>query len=292
MKTPSPEEVERFRRWALSRYTQRSTAKLMADVLTACRNDGLPPEAERRAARLKDYAWAWDVWGDARADGVDLKPLPITRPEVPPAPKRGGRRAREPKRLREARAMTSTEYEAMLDALAKEESAAGRAVYVMARTGLRVSDVLRISIPALRRALAEGEGAQLPVMVKGDKPALVLLEPAFDAWLRLGQVAWMGAKTIADVVTGQPFSDTEANGAAYERCRRIIKKLAPLAEGRVHLHRLRRTVGVELLRRGASIEDVQQALIHDSVKTTEKSYTDEYRAGQAARALGKLRGRP
>jgi integrase len=282
----TPQDLEAFKARALTRYTARSVAKLASDVRTMVANKGEPPEAQRRIARLKDYAWAWDVWGDAREE-ITLPELPIPRPVVPAAPKRGGRRAREPKRLRESKAMTSSEFEVVLGALEAEQGSAARVVELMLRTGLRYADVARVRIDALRSALHDGES--LPIIVKGDKPAMVKLGPALDAWTRAYASAFVGAVTLADAVTGVPNSDTEANGAAYERCRRVIKRIgAKHVEGRSHLHRLRHTVGIELLRRGASIEDVSQALIHDSVKTTERSYTDEYRAEQAAGALERL----
>jgi integrase len=285
------DDLERFRAWCLGRYSKRSSTKLVADVRTMVRTGGEPPLAQQRVKRLKDYAWAWDVWNDARADGCKLPELKLARPEVPEAPKRGGRRAREPKRLREARAMTTAEWEAMLTALEGDSSMAARVVEIMARTGLRVGDVLRVRLAALRTALPAGEAGELAVLVKGEKPTMVKLGAAADAWRRAYASSWRGAVTIADAVTGKPSSDTEASGAAYERCRRVMKHHGAVlaVDGRIHLHRLRRTVAIELLRRGASIEDVQQALLQESVKTTERSYTDEYRAEQAASALNRLR---
>lgn len=290
---PSQAELDRFAAWAITRYTQRTVAKLRADVRTMCANRGVPPEATRRIKRIKDYAWAWDVWGDAIADGVKLAPLPIERPVVPAAPLRGGRRAHEPKRVREAVALSSADYGRMLESLAQDKRPAARLVELLGHTGLRVADALRVRLADLRAALADGEDGVLPVLVKGDKPALVSLQPAHALWLELERLAPPGAVTLADVVTGVPGSDTEASGAAYERCRRVMKRHGKVLglDGRLHLHRLRRTVGVELLRRGASIEDVQQVLIHDSTKTTERSYADEYRAEQARAALARLKER-
>lgn len=279
-----------FERWAILRYTQRSVAKLVADIRTMVRTNGQPPEAQRRVKRLKDYRWAFDVWEDCRRDGVALDPLPIERPVVPEAPKRGGRRAREPKRVLEAKSMSSEEYEAILAALEADPRPAARVVEIMARTGLRYADVARVQIAPLRTALS-GDGV-LKIVVKGDKPVSISLEPARLAWTRVAELG-QGKVRVADVVTGQPDSDPEANGAAYQRCVRVIKKhgLATHVDGRVHLHRLRRTVGNELLRRGASLEDVQQVFIHDSIKTTERNYADEHRTEQAQRALALLKKR-
>jgi integrase len=287
-----PEAVARFKAWALRRYTARTTSKLLGDLATMIAHDGEPPDSQRRAARLRDYRWTWDVWGDAREE-AKLPELPLPRPVPPAAVQRGGRRAREPKRLREATAMPSEGYRAFLDAIAKDDRPAARVVEIMARTGLRVADVLRVKLDALRTALAAGEKGTLPILVKGEKPALVEVRPALDAWRRAYASAWQGAETLADAVTGRSGSDPEAQGAAYERCRRTMKRhgLAAGVDGRLHLHRLRRTVGAELLNQGASLEEVQQVLIHDSIKTTEQWYTDEYRAKAAGNALDRLNRR-
>lgn len=290
---PTQIELNAFERWALQRYTPRSVHKLVADIRTMVRTKGEPPAAQRRAQRIRDYAWAWDVWGDCRADGVVLPELPLSRPVPPPAPKRGGRRGREPKRVLEARSMTSEEYERVVEALAADPHPAARLVEVMARTGLRYADVARVGLAALRAALRTKQ--TLVIRVKGDKEARIDLEPALDAWQAIDTLGRgiPGAVRVADVATGRRDSDPEADGAAYQRCVRIIKKhgAASAVDGRVHLHRLRRTVGNELLRRGASMEDVQQVFIHDSVETTERSYADEHRAEQARRALGLLKRR-
>lgn len=290
MNHPTQIELNAFQRWAAQRYTARSVAKLLSDVQTMVRTKGEPPAAQRRIQRLKDYRWAWDVWDDCRRDGVALEVLPVERPVVPEAPKRGGRRAREPKRVLEVHSMSSEEYERVRAALTADPAPAARLVEIMALTALRYADVARVELEALRRALA-GDGT-LRIVVKGEKAARISLEPARAAWeaaARLGAEI-PGAKLLADVATGRAGSDPEANGAAYQRCVRIIKRLGVTMgiDGRVHLHRLRRTVGNELLRRGASMEDVQQVFIHDSIKTTERSYTDEHRAEQARRALGLL----
>lgn len=281
------EAVLAFLSWASARYTKRSTRKLVLDVQTMVRSGGMPPEAQKVRARLRDYRWAWDVWHDA-AKEIPLPPLPIVRPELPER-ERGGRRAQEPKRLHEAKAFASEDFAKLREALILDNRPAAMVLLVMAMTGLRVGDVLRIKSADLRAALAGDQ--RLTLLVKGEKPVQVVLVPAFEAWQRLGAKCFHApGSTVADAVVGSLASDPEAGGAAYERCRRAIKKhgLRLELDGRVHLHRLRRTVAVELLRAGESLETVQQVLIHENLRTTESAYADEARSEQAAAAMARL----
>lgn len=281
------EAVTAFLAWASSRYTKRSTRKLVLDVQTMVRFGGMPPEAQKVRARLRDYRWAWDVWHDAAGE-IGLPPLPIPRPELPER-ERGGRRVREPKRLLEAKAFGSEDFAKLREALILDNRPAAMVLLVMAMTGLRIGDVLRIKAADLRAALAGDQ--RLVVMVKGEKPVQVVLVPAFEAWQRLASKCFHAPQTtVADAVVGTLGCDPEAGGAAYERCRRAIKRhgLKLELDGRVHLHRLRRTVAVELLRAGESLETVQQVLIHENLRTTESSYADEARSEQAAAAMSRL----
>lgn len=287
---PSAEAVFAFTAWAGARYTKRSTRKLVLDVQTMVRNGGVPPEAQKVRARLRDYRWAWDVWADA-AKEIGLPPLPIERPAIPER-ERGGRRAQEPKRIHEAKAFSSEDFAKLRTELVLDNRPQAMVLLVMAMTGLRIGDVLRIKAADLRAAIAGDQ--RLVVMVKGEKPVQVVLVPAFEAWQRLANKCFYApGSTVADAVVGSLASDPEAGGAAYERCRRAIKKfgLKLGLDGRVHLHRLRRTVAVELLRAGESLETVQQVLIHENLRTTESAYADEARSEQAARAMARLNQR-
>jgi integrase len=288
--TPQAHELAAFHAWCIQRYTIRTTKKYVGDIRTMCANGGLPPTAQKTRTRLGDYRLAWDVWHICAEEGL-VQPLELSRPEVPPVP-RGGRRVREPKRILSAFAFSPEDSAKLREALVLDNKPASIVLLVMLLTGLRVGDVLRIQAGPLREALRGG--SLLTIQVKGEKLAPIALGPALEAWHRLANKCFQDPKsTVADAVCGALGSSPEAGGAAYYRCQRAMKKAGIRLEldGRVHLHRLRRTVAVELLRAGESLETVQQVLIHESRRTVETSYADEIRAEQARAAMERLNRR-
>lgn len=276
---------EAFTVWCFERYAKRSARKLSLDVRTMVVNDGVPPESQQQHKRLRDYVWAWDVWHDWAAESGAAE-LPIPRP-VRLAKPRGSAR-RSPKRLHEALSLPDEIYLAFVKRVAGEPSdPRAAALHVISRTGLRVSDLMRIELAALKRAFKREDG-YLSIVLKGGKEVVISVHSAATAWRAIGPGSGE-LRTVADWVMGAPGSDTEAGGAAYERLDKYIRVvgafIAP-AE-RWHIHRLRRTVAMRLLDAGESIEVVRDVLGHSDIRTT-RTYTDESRAKAAARALAKL----
>jgi len=290
MKPPSDEKLEAFRRWALKRYSDRSTRKLVADLRACVQYDGEPPESAQRVKRLRDYRWAWDVW---QAWGGGGK-VAVPRPVVPDVRKvLGGRRSREPKRVNVAVSFERKDYDELVRRAEADGTAPACVLLVIARTGLRVGDVLRTPVGALREGVKRADGV-VTLVVKGEKPTVYsvrgggLAEKAWRALLESLRAAPSGW-TVAEGVMEQAGASAEAGQGAYERVRRALERLGADADvsGRLHLHRFRRSVAVYLAAAGATEAQIQSAMIHTSPATT-RGYMDEARALESARLLGRI----
>lgn len=277
-----------FCAWCYEHYATRSARKLTRDVRTMVENNGAPPESEQAWKRLRDYAWAWDVWHDwARDNGHE--PLPIPRPE-PPKAKRGSKNRN--KRLHIALSLPDAAFDALVARLdaAPSTDRCGVALRVIARTGLRVSDLMRVRTEELASAMKRTDGL-MRIVVKGRKDVIVSVQGGAEkAWRELhAQTTPRVWDTIAAWLVQEADADTEAGGAAYERLDRYLKMVGSeiAAEERWHIHRLRRTIAMRLIAAGAPIELVRDVLNHSDTRVT-KAYTDEKRARAAAEALSLL----
>ncbi len=295
-----PKIAARFERWLLATYATRTARKYLNDALACVRYNGKPPLAKMKQ-RVKDYRLAWDVfaaWGGAGD-------LPVPRPVVPDASSwnkgankrlRGGRKGDATKRLRPAISFTQSDYWDLADAAEADPAPAARIVAVIARTGLRVGDVLRAPLGELRSAMKRDDGVAT-IIVKGSKPVVQSLrgggasEKAWASLLEAFQTApsgWIVAEALMETAGASP----EAGFGAYERVRVKLRRLGEEADakGRVHLHRFRRTVMTGLFSSGASVDQVQKVGGQSRPATT-LSYADESRAVESAKLLTRLERR-
>ena len=106
---------------------------------------------------------------------------------------------------------------------------------------------------------------------------------AEDAWERLRPMLGAGYGNVATWVCSRGNGSPEAGQGAYKAVSRQLSTLAGMAgvSGRVHLHRLRRTVAVRALRATKDVGAVQQLLGHSHPATTHK-YLDEAREDDVA----------
>jgi site-specific recombinase XerD len=164
---------------------------------------------------------------------------------------------------------------------------------VVARTGLRIGDVLRAPLGALRDGYARQDGLA-HIVVKGQKPVIYSLKGgggAQEAWKELlfetrkAPASW----TVAAAVMGDPSASSEAGQGAYTRVEDVCKRIGEQAKarGRIHLHRFRRSVAVYLLQDGATEDQVRQVLLQASTKVL-REYSDESRALESAKLLSSL----
>jgi integrase len=166
-------------------------------------------------------------------------------------------------------------------------------IYTLACTGLRIGDVLRIPIENLSRGIRgarNGGPAILPIERKGGSWIRIPILGALDAWEQLYEQA-QEYENVASFVTEGDSDSPEAGEAAYTRVRRYFEGMGEdlQLEGRVHLHRLRRTVAVRALK--ATDQDlvgVSQLLGHTTILSTQR-YVDEIDAEHVAKIQQKIR---
>lgn len=197
-------------------------------------------------------------------------------------------RAAPRRRKQAAQSFTDANWRALQNELAGDSSPEGIVLLLMATTGHRVGDILRI----YRRGLLEARKSGVLLLErKGGDVIEVPLEGAQGAWDRLF-AAWKGAEDdqVADWVCPDCEGGAEAGQGAYRRVQRHLKRVGTRLglDGRVHLHRLRRTVGVRALQLTRDVHLVSQLLGHQSVKSTE-AYVDELRRDDLVDLQKKLR---
>jgi integrase len=268
-----------FAKWLSRFYADSSVRKIRTDVATMANSGVEPPESKRLGPRKQDFRWAWsrfDQWCIETGRDNEL-------PEPPAAIKVPGR---APKRLKPALSIPEGPWKQLRQRVRADDSVPGCVLDVLVCTGLRIGDVLRVDEPTIRTAFTREDGAAV-LELKGSKPVIVSVRGAPKAWERLLGVLERDQRVCDAVSPGSSWSGTSA---AYQRVRRALKAHATavgLDERLVHLHRLRRTIGVTLIRAGASLEEVQRVLGHNRRMTTE-TYLDEQMSDVATRALQRI----
>jgi site-specific recombinase XerD len=194
--------------------------------------------------------------------------LALEEPHVP-------KPRREPRTISESkRGIPADQWKALFARILNDRSAAARAIEVLMVAGLRIGDLLRIERYVLKSALANKTG-HMVILVKGGDEVAINLNSARSSWERLFKMMPAKAPNVAAAVAPRGSPHAEADGAAYRQCERALKRLAKhTVEGKVHLHRLRRSVAAHLFRGGSRLEEIQKVLGHRSRNTTE-IYTSE-----------------
>lgn len=251
------------------------TLRLTADRI---REGGEPPKHARaalvrwEAARVEgvEVPEGWDVLDGALARLDALR----QRSSL------GGRARTRVAKLREARSLDDDSWSALTTKLAEHPEVAARVLEVMAGTGLRVGDVLRVEVVDLRESDRTGS---LRVVLKGGTTSTLLREGASEAWKRLSSACPGTSGIVADFVAPRGHGGAAAGGAAYKRVQRLLHEVcaeAGITEA-VWTHRLRRTVGVQAYRATEDTLAVRDLLQHRSVRTTE-GYLSEARPDRVA----------
>lgn len=163
------------------------------------------------------------------------------------------------------------------------------ALLVLTETGCRIGDIL----PVTRQRLLGGVRAgQIRLVQKGGTER-VLPVPDDSAWRTLHEV-WSGrpGATVAHLLSPGGEGDTLAGRGAYQAARRALTRAHEDLElhGRPHLHRLRRTVGVQSIRETSDIELTRQLLGQASLSSTQ-TYVDEARTDDLEVLQSKIKRR-
>lgn len=284
-----PKLVARFEKWMRGRsYAPRTIAKYRRDLVSCARYDGVPPNAKRKRSRIIDYVLACNVFVSA-----EIGELPFEIPEVPPLERFGGKKSRDPKRVYEAVSFPREDYVRIVTAAEERATVPSLVLVVVARTGLRISDVLRAPLGELRTGMKRTDGL-VTLTVKGGETETFCVrnggavEKAWRALLAHPEVkrapdGWHIAAAMMDDAAAR----AEAQYGAYERVRETLTALGKetKASGRVHIHRFRRSVGVYLAAGGATIDQIQKAFGQKPGSTATKRYIDEARSLESAKLL-------
>jgi len=186
-------------------------------------------------------------------------------------------------RLKPAVSMPDDDWDLLYEELRRDGGAAAAVLRVLMTTGLRIGDVLRLPTDAIEASLQREDGVLEAKVKGGDIIKSSTAGASREDWQRLLAVTEQATSipwAIAPYGDGSP----DAAHAAYQTVRRRLMAAGKKTglTGRVHLHRLRRTTLVQVLRSGADITVAKAMAGHHSLRTTEK-YTDENIAGHAAR---------
>jgi integrase len=163
---------------------------------------------------------------------------------------------------------SDADWKKLLAALRQDDAPTAVVLYILGVTGLRVGDVLQISRTAFQRAHKE---ATLELPRNAEFVAVPFIADA-GAWRKLKR-AWKRGDTVAEWLCPTCAGDpTSAGYGAYRQLDRKLKSVgrALKLRGRVHLHRIRRTVAMQELRLGHDLEAVQKRLGHRSTQATSR----------------------
>lgn len=193
------------------------------------------------------------------------------------------------RRKRPAKSFAPDDWERLQAAVADDGTPEGIVLRLLCATGHRVGDLLRIPRSALASARKTGV---LLLERKGGDVIEVPLSGAQRSWDALWS-AWKGGPDdlVADWVCPDCSGGPEAGGGAYKRVQRHLYRVGERIglDGRVHLHRLRRTVGVRALKLTRDVHLVSQLLGHRTLSATE-GYVDEMRRDEVSQLQRRLRG--
>lgn len=277
-----------FARWLIEEgyasTTQRTTlAELDATLRRVERGEPIPSRLGPIMRRVERYL-------EARGLGLDAGLARSLRglEAAAKGSRVGGRKRKKRKNL--AHGLSDAEWSALWTVVREDTADTARVLEAMMVSGLRVGDVLGIDREALRRGV---EHNVLRLRVKGGAERQIFTDPAPVTWKGLYELfKGLGsdeATNVASAICGD--ADATAAGCAYYAVRRRLVTLGKRAgiEGRVHTHRLRRTVAVQALRHTGDLVAVQQLLGHSSIASTSR-YVDEAqpeRVAQLQREIGK-----
>ena len=287
--------TERFEAWLVEQgYRPQTTeATLKAVRQIAAHDPSQPPSRRLKYEARRALAYL----GESVEFDADIEACRENLVAVVEAPNPLNARQQRLKggrgRKKVARSIADNDWTSLLTAIAKDETPQAIVLDVLAGTGLRIGDVLGITRAALERAQHTG---RVVVETKGGKLRELPLDGADTSWRRLWNywcsLPGMGAsfRNVARLCAPQADGRVDASGGGYTSVARCLARLAREAgvDGRVHLHRIRRTVGVQALRATEDTMLVKELLDHESIATT-MGYLDEARPDHVAKLQRQVR---
>lgn len=268
----------RFSAWLVGAgYRPQSASKYAADARALLRapepGKGVSLTRYAALARARDFLLAWREESGESFDVPELVPREKQAKAV--ARIAAQRAAREARERADLRSIDDAEWSRLWALVEAEDGAPARVLEVMMATGLRIGDVLRIRPVVIREALKRADGV-FYLEVKGGKTVPTTVEASRSSWEGLAEACGSRYSVAEAVAPGTRTSALDAaSGGAYKAVSRLLSALAREAgvTGRVHPHRLRRTVGVQTARDVGHFA-AQKVLGHTKGSTTD-AYLDE-----------------
>lgn len=271
--------------WLIENHYRPSTARATLRHIDSAR--GLEELPDYMLPALRRYlAWIESV-GEETAlqtepDGGELYRKVC---DLDLEPSRG--KGHQPKtRKKERRSFDDESWQMLVTTIRGKNTREGVVLTAMLG-GLRISDVLPLTLPQVQAGTEKGI---IRMERKGGKMVDVATRPEDWTPLAIGMQA-RESPTVAAYLTGQDDASTMSADAAYQRVRRALITIGnELAlTGPVHLHRLRRTRAVQALRITKDLTLVQGLLGHSSIRST-YHYVDESRTEDVSRLQRKMAG--
>jgi len=284
--------TQNFEKWLNQKDYRESTQRLSSRQARHVYGNYLahgaqPPQLNEITTCKRVVAYCLETGDDPEFLGW-LQGHNISTPTRTPMPARSVRKLT-------AESFPEEAYREILHTSSRSRDPEGAVVFVIAATGLRIGDVLRLPVAHLATALkgtSDGTRGILPLERKGGTWQQIPIVGALDAWTHLYREASADDHSnIASFVTDGDSDSALPGDNAYARVHRWFKRLGKDLNlpGRVHLHRLRRTVAV----RGLAATDgdliaVGQMLGHSTIASTQR-YVDEINVGKVAQLQQKIR---
>lgn len=176
-------------------------------------------------------------------------------------------------RKKPASSFKDDDFRALYQLAAQRRRPADLVIELLCITGLRIGDVIAIDRRDLERAL--DDSGVLRLVQKGGHVREIGIDGARDAWSTLREALSIAeARYVSRWLA--PRAKLDPYSAAYLATDRRLRELADeLGLARAHLHRIRRTVAMQVLEEtGGNLVLVQKVLGHTSISTTQR-YVDE-----------------
>jgi len=277
-----------FAAWLEPRYRPSTQAKSLGEVGAASQafyETGALPVLGANLHSVRRYVAFLHETGTASAfdEAILESGLSAPRPRsVAPA----GRKNLQ-------RSFDDDDWRRLSQVIGEDYTPMGCVLTVLMASPRRIGEIL----PLKHRAIRAGLDAGVIVMVtKGGYELQVPVQGAHEAWGKLcTRMEADGHRgDVATWVSPYGAGSSLAGGDAYQKCNRYLRQLGQETgvAGRVHLHRMRRTVAVQALRVTKDVTLVQGLLGHRNLQSTTR-YLDELRLdelGALQEELAQFRG--
>jgi len=276
------DRFDRFADWLeREEYADSTIAVTVKDTRQAC---GLVEEGQPLPWRLRDRVRRALAWPRAPWTEEERAAFQELADQAPPKRQIRKRAAQDRKKRREI-SMSDPDWRRFVALLHQSDDPRDAVLYVMSQTALRVGDVLRLTRQRITGGLQSG---RIRLVQKGGGERILPVDGAPAAWAKLAD-AVVGYETMAYAVSPRGNGSAMGSDAAYQAVARRLKAIGKElgVKGKMHTHRLRRTVAIQTLRVTGS-QDMARRMLGSSSLGAVQPYIDEARPEELAEAQRKM----